>query len=102
MKFLFLLFEKFNFYFRNNVLLETGFTQREHRKWYAKKPECVAGKAITEESLVSVGIKDILSLMMFLFVGYVVSFSIMIIEIIVFRYSSEKQGIHKPFMHTKQ
>lgn len=74
-------------YFRNNILLETGLMEREHRKWYSKKPECVAGKRITEESLVSVRVEDIASVLIFLFIGFTVSYTILILEIIVFRYN---------------
>lgn len=49
--------------FRRNIFFETGLMERELRIWYARKPECVAGKIANEEFLISVGIKDILSLL---------------------------------------
>lgn len=81
-------------------MLETGFIQREYRIWHAKKPECVSGKSITQEALVSLGIKDIVSLLIFLFVGYVVSFSVLIVEIIIFHYNTEKQEISSQITKT--
>lgn len=74
--------------------METGLIDREHKKWYAKKPECVAGKTITEESLVSVGIKDVSSILIFLFVGFTVSFTVLIMEIIIFHCNTEKRRTH--------
>lgn len=56
---------------------------RELQIWYAKKPKCAAGKTTTEESLVSVGVKDVISLYIFLLVGFIVSFIILLLEIIV-------------------
>lgn len=67
--------------------METGLMHREYNLWNAKKPECVVGKAATEESLVSVEIKDVMSLLTFLFIGFIGSFTTLIIEIIVFRYN---------------
>lgn len=63
--------------------------ERERRILYAKKPECVSGKTITEESLVSVGIKDIVSLLVFLLIGFIISLVVLILEIIIFRYNTE-------------
>ncbi|XP_025424044.1 glutamate receptor ionotropic, delta-2-like [Sipha flava] len=66
-----------------NLLLETGIMDRELQIWYAKKPKCVAGKTTTEESLVSVGIKDIISLYIFLLVGFIVSIITLLLEKII-------------------
>ncbi|VVC25720.1 Hypothetical protein CINCED_3A007806 [Cinara cedri] len=76
--------------YANDVLMETGLVERELRKWYGMKPKCVAGKTKTEESLVSVGIKDIASLLVFLSVGVIVSLTVLIMEIIVHQYHTEK------------
>lgn len=65
--------------------------ERELQIWHAKKPECVAGKTVTEEDLVSVGIKDVSSLLVFLFVGFIVSFTILLLEIITYRYKMENK-----------
>lgn len=70
--------------------METGLMHREYRLWNAKKPECVAGTSATEESLVSVEIKDVKSLLTFLFIGFIVSFTTLIVEIIIYRYYKEQ------------
>jgi len=59
---------------------------RELRIWHAEKPKCTAGKTTTEESLVSVEIKDVTSLIAFLFISFISSFIILILEIIVHRH----------------
>ncbi|XP_050432669.1 uncharacterized protein LOC126840772 [Adelges cooleyi] len=67
----------------HSVLLETGLVDRELKNWHAKKPHCVKGKRITEESLVSVEFKDITSILAFLLFGVIVSLIIFTLEIIV-------------------
>jgi len=57
--------------------------ERELRIWHAEKPKCVAGKTTTEESLVSVEIKDVASLIAFLLIGFIISFIVLILEIII-------------------
>lgn len=66
--------------------METGLMDRENQIWHAEKPECLVGKTITEDDLVSVEIKDIASLLAFMFISFIVSFIILILEIIVYRY----------------
>lgn len=63
--------------------METGIMNRELQLWYTKKPQCIVGKTVTEESLVSVGIKDIISLYAFLLIGLLFSFIILLLEIII-------------------
>jgi hypothetical protein len=75
-------------FFRNVILLETGLMQRELNIWHAEKPKCTAGKTTTEESLVSVEIKDIASLIAFLIIGFIGSFTILVLEIIVHRHET--------------
>jgi len=68
---------------------------RELRIWHAKKPKCTTGKTTTEESLVSVEIKDVASLLVFLIIGFISSFTILILEIIVHRYKTNTPIIVK-------
>lgn len=68
---------------------------RELRIWHAEKPKCTAGKTTTEESLVSVGIKDVASLLAFLIIGFISSFTILILEIISHRYKTNTPIIVK-------
>lgn len=60
---------------------------RENQIWHAEIPECVVGKTITEDDLVSVEIKDIASLLAFMLISFMVSFIILILEMIVYRYN---------------
>lgn len=76
--------------FRNGVLRETGLAQRELRIWFGTKPKCVSGKTVTDKLLVSVGIKDVSSLLVLLSIGFVVSLTLLLIEIIIHRYHAEK------------
>lgn len=85
----FIQIHNYDLYFRSVILFETGLMEREHRIYYARKPECVTGKTITEESLVSVEIKDIVSLLAFLLIGFIISFVILILEMIIFRYNTK-------------
>ncbi|XP_022164576.1 glutamate receptor ionotropic, delta-2-like [Myzus persicae] len=74
--------------YANCILRETGLMDRELRIWHAEKPKCSAGKTTTEESLVSVKINDIVSLFAFLIIGFISSFTILILEIIVHRHNT--------------
>lgn len=69
--------------------METGLMHRESQIWHAEKPECVVGKTLYEEDLVSVEIKDVASLLTFMFISYIVSLIILTMEIIVHRYDAE-------------
>lgn len=75
-------------FFRNCILWETGLMQRELSIWHAEKPKCTAGKTTTEESLVSVEIKDVASLIAFLIIGFIGSFTILVLEIIIHRHKT--------------
>lgn len=75
--------------FRNNILMETGLVEREMRIWHGMKPICAVGKTVTEESLVSVEIKDVASLLGLLSIGFLISLTVLVMEIIVHRYREE-------------
>jgi len=68
---------------------------RELRIWHADKLKCTAGKTTTEESLVSVEMKDVASLLAFLIIGFITSFTILIFEIILHRYKTNTPIIVK-------
>ncbi|KAF0756485.1 ionotropic receptor 75a-like, partial [Aphis craccivora] len=74
--------------YANCILWETGLMQRELSIWHAEKPKCTAGKTTTEESLVSVEIKDVASLIAFLIIGFIGSFTILVLEIIIHRHKT--------------
>lgn len=67
--------------------------QRELSIWHAEKPKCTAGKTTTEESLVSVEIKDVASLIAFLIIGFIGSFAILVLEIIIHRHKTHTTAI---------
>ncbi|XP_025200887.1 probable glutamate receptor [Melanaphis sacchari] len=79
--------------YANSILWETGLMQRELSIWHAKKPKCTAGKTTTEESLVSVEIKDVVSLIAFLVIGFISSLTILILEIILHHYKTNTDRI---------
>lgn len=69
--------------------METGLVEREMRIWHGMKPICAVGKTATEESLVSVEIKDVASLLGLLSIGLFISFTVLVMEIIVHHYHEE-------------
>ncbi|XP_027836912.1 ionotropic receptor 75a-like [Aphis gossypii] len=79
--------------YANCILWETGLMQRELSIWHAEKPKCTAGKTTTEESLVSVEIKDVASLIAFLIIGFIGSFAILVLEIIIHRHKTHTTAI---------
>lgn len=83
--------------FRHNVLLEVGLVQRELHIRYAKKPKCTVTR-ITEDSLVSVDLDGVRSLLILLLTGHVVSVLILGMELIVHRYNigDKVRGVRRP------
>lgn len=87
-------FKNQTFCCRNIILLESGLMERELQRWYVKKPKCIAGKTLTKDLLVSIGIKEVVPLLGFLLIGFIFSSTILIIEIIVHRHCTRKRQMH--------
>ncbi|XP_050432665.1 ionotropic receptor 75a-like [Adelges cooleyi] len=61
-------------------LLETGFINRELKRWRSSKPICVYSKWKSKESFVGIKFSDIIPALLLLFIGYLISLLIFIIE----------------------
>lgn len=67
-------------FYRFQRLIEHGLVYRERIKWTTPKPECIK---VVDSSKINVGMNEFFPALLFYMIGIVISFFILLCEIIV-------------------